>query len=329
MRSTVAITVPPVPPEARAALQPMAGILIEPLEFGALPATPSAQGAPSVTGASLFESMKSGCVTSASSPFNLLTIWFLPFTCAGGAVRGVANTAASGAAAAQQARTSEEVEIARVSLYAAVTALDPAADLGEQLLARGELDGVPRLLGCTPGDGCVTDEHGASPAVLRLAVQPVFASKGTFNPEVTLLITVRGRVVDASGAELTWRCWRYRSPAVSYFALADNDAARLKAELDWAWKALAARITDDMFRDSGSALVVPEGRAGEALPLGGRGAHLANGVLAERAVMQAALEAPGLPRVSQSLSRNIIMYDRVFAASCEQTPSGGRREHFG
>jgi len=291
----VDITLPPPPPQARAALAPVTGIVIEPPRWGTLPETPWAKGAASVTGGGMLASMQSGCVGAVVSPSTLLAPWFVPFTCAGGAATGSVGAAATGATAAGQARTPEEVEAARAAFGAAVAAINSAGDLGDQLLARSNRDGVPVLLACPAEAGCTTDDGTAPSAFLRLDVLPEFASRGAFNPEVTLFLTVRGRVLDAGGAELAWRCWRYRGPAVSYFALADRDAARLKVELDWAWKTMAARIADDIFLTAASVTLLPEGRAGEALPLSGVGAHLDSGAPATRAVLRAALEVPDLP----------------------------------
>jgi hypothetical protein len=294
----VPITLPPPPPEARAALAPVTGIMIEPPNWGALPETPWARGASPVTGGGMLTAMQSGCVGAVVSPSTLLAPWFVPFTCAGGAATGSVGSFATGAASAEQARTPEQVETARVAFSAAVATMNSTSDLGARLLARSGHDGVPLLLACPAAAGCATDDGRAPSAWLWLAVQPAFASAGAFNPEVTLFVTVRGRVLDAAGSELAWRCWRYRSPAVSYFALADDDAARLKAELNWAWKAMATRIADDIFLASADVMLLPAGRSGEAMPLSAAGAHVESGELATRGVLQAALDAPDRPPVS-------------------------------
>jgi hypothetical protein len=185
----VDITLPPPPPEARAALAPVTGIAIEPPSWGALPATPWAKGAASVTGGGMLASMQSGCVGAVVSPSTLLAPWFVPFTCAGASATGSVGAVATGATAAGQARTPEQVEEARAAFGAAVAAIKPAGDLGDQLLARSDRDGVPMLLACPAEAGCTTDDGTAPSAYLRLAVLPEFASKGAFNPEVTLFLT--------------------------------------------------------------------------------------------------------------------------------------------
>jgi hypothetical protein len=298
----VPITLPPPPPEARAALGPatgaqVTGIIIDPLNWGALPATPWVQGAPPVTGGGMLASMRSGCVDAAVSPSTVLAPYFLPFTCAGGAAVGSVGAVATGSAAAEQARTSADVALASTAFSAAVAAIKPTGDFGDQLLAQSAREGLPLLLVCAAMAGCAADNGGTPSAWLRLSVQPVFVARDTFNPVVTLYVTVRGRVLDPGGAVLAWRCWRYRSPAVSYFALAEHDATRLRAELDWAWKALAARIADDLFRRPAEVKLLPEGRPGEALPLSGSGAHLDNGTLATRDMLQSALDVRDMPPV--------------------------------
>ena len=290
------IVLPPPAHEARSLLQPLTGVVVERQDWGKLPPAPAPQG--TLVNPGFLEAMGAGCAGAAATPASLMALPTLPLTCAAGAAGGSITAAISGASAAKQAHSPAETEAARTALAKAVASINPAGDLAEQLLAQGNRMEIPTLLSCAPASACVASDGSQPSAMLRLVVQPALVSAGAYNPEVTIYLTAKGRLLDAAGHEHIWRCWRYRSPAVSYFALAANDGARLRTEMDWAWKTLAGRIVDDVFLNSAEVTLAPDGFPGEAFALSGTGEHIESGARAERGTMQAVLEASDRPPAS-------------------------------
>jgi hypothetical protein len=163
-------------------------------------------------------------------------------------------------------------------LAKAVASIDPVGDLAGQGLAQDNRMEIPTLLSCALASACVASDGSVPSAMLRLVVQPAaLVSAGAYNPAVTIYLTAKAQLLDAGGHERFWWCSGYRSPGVSYFALAANDGARPRTEMEWAWKTLAGRIDDDVFLNPAEVTLAPDGFAGEAFALSGTGEHVESG----------------------------------------------------
>ena len=183
----------------------------------------------------------SGCFEPLSCVVSLaLGAVVAPFALAGGAIAGASN--AHGEAAVAETDAAIRKRLAETDL---------AAMVSERLL-------TPAM--ATPGFALTPAAASAADVApgptttaptpeLRLTITRIgFLSEGEIEPDVWLMVTVRGEVLDGSGAPpLYWRVWQYRGRAYDYFELAEKDAALLEAELDHAATKLAERIRQDLF----------------------------------------------------------------------------------
>ncbi len=91
---------------------------------------------------------------------------------------------------------------------------------------------------------------GADP-VLALDGPQVWLSSGDptqWRPDLRLRVTVRGRLLGASGgAELGTWTWEHEGRRANFFEWGENDAKLLREELERARRALAVRIVSDLY----------------------------------------------------------------------------------
>jgi len=183
----------------------------------------------------------SGCFEPLSCVVSLaLGAVVAPFALAGGAIAGASN--AHGEAAVAEADAAIRKRLAETDL---------GGLLAERLLAPS-MAGPGLVLAPAAAPATDTASEAAAAAAtpeLRLVVTRIgFTWEGEIEPDVWLMITVRGEVLDGTGAPpVYWRVWQYRSRGYDYFELAEEDAALLEAELDHAATRIAERIRQDLF----------------------------------------------------------------------------------
>ncbi len=196
-----------------------------------------------------------------------------PFFCAFGLVLGiaVAPVAALVGAGVGASRAHSEAEVVAAEASLRHT-LDEAA-LPEILAARvgaaaarhaDLVLAAPRL---TDHDLRAPDfadwaELGAD-TVLELEVTHFgLASAGHIDPELTLTVSVRVRLLDAADGRLLYmRAWAYRGHPHNYFDMAADEAGRLRAELQRGIDQLTDGIVLDLF-----VARTPEQRRGGEIP---------------------------------------------------------------
>ncbi len=183
----------------------------------------------------------SGCFEPFSCVLSLaLGAVVAPFALAGGAIAGASN--AHGEAAVAETDAAIRKRLAETDL---------AAMLSERLLAPATAaPGFALRPAATSAADVAPDPAATAPTPeLRLTITRIgFLSEGEIEPDVWLMVTVRGEVLDGTDAPpLYWRVWQYRGRDHDYFELAEKDAALLEAELDHAATKLAERIRQDLF----------------------------------------------------------------------------------
>ena len=181
-----------------------------------------------------------------------------PYGCAAGVALGIvlALPAAivGGIVGASVAHPAEEVDMATVALRGALDGATPSSEIARYMV---ELRG-PRVapvlhLGNGAPDRASVGYDALAKQGLASVVELVVTRLelnviGNIDPDVSLQVTVRARLLRAAdGVELYRRVWLYWGPESNYFDAAADDAAPLRAGIDVANRALAARIVDDLF----------------------------------------------------------------------------------
>jgi hypothetical protein len=141
----------------------------------------------------------------------------------------------------------------------------------EALLTSLDRRFVERLGGDGAGWSCVeamsaaagTPCPGMSP-VARLSIYPVFTISGVgkYNPEirffgeVTARLSVAGAAPDAPERQVLEAKWAYREDLGTFFDLAKDDGALLRARLEGILDRVAAGIVRDLYRDPQPQVIV-------------------------------------------------------------------------
>ena len=135
----------------------------------------------------------------------------------------------------------EEVATAETRLRDAVAALDPVQGLKDALTVADPQLGVR-----------VTPASTEEPVRLEITVLGYgLVSEGRYEPEVSLVMSVSGRVLRGEGGEeLYWRVWSYRGPERPYFSLAGEASTSVRAMAEEAYRATAERMLYDLFQGS-------------------------------------------------------------------------------
>lgn len=187
-------------------------------------------------------------------------ILFLPLLAAGLVIAPVAAAVGAGAGAAA-AHPEAEIATAEANVEAALDDWQPERLIREAIvrLAGARTDRGMVDCGPTTSAAACLAEAGAD-TVMLLTVEidhPGFVVKGSIEPALGLLLVARVRALrPADGRQVFCRSWLYRGLEEAYFALAADEARRLRAAFVTANEALAAAIVQ----------VVTQGDPGGVLP---------------------------------------------------------------
>ena len=236
----VSIAVPPPSEELR---QSMRGMEVEvvhapPADEPKAPVAGTGDGAAATAGRWAGTALVGGA-TACVTPDVLFCMFGLALGVVVAPVAAVVGAVVGGVKA--HGHSQEEVATAETRLRDAVAALDPVQGLEDALTAADSQLGVR-----------VTPASTEEPVRLEITVLGYgLVSEGRYEPDVSLVLSVSGRVLRGEGGEeLYWRVWSYQGPERPYFSLAGEAPAAVRAMAEEAYRATAERMLYDLFQGS-------------------------------------------------------------------------------
>jgi hypothetical protein len=219
-----------------------------PPELSAVPAKGGAAGALAGAG----EGLKLGGAVAISGGLGgdpRLLLFSVPL----GLATAIVTTPAGAVIGAAKARSKAEVEAAEAAIRKALADAAPHPRLAEAMrgfpalapnLKTDEIAaaGDYRALG-SRGVGTVVEVTTERYGLVKVGI-------GASDPDFRLALKGRVRLVRAAdNAELYSRVWHYVGPSHAFFAWAERDGALVRAELDRAYRGVAARLARHLFTD--------------------------------------------------------------------------------
>jgi hypothetical protein len=153
---------------------------------------------------------------------------------------------------AAAAHSGAEVDVAEAGYHSAMAEIELTERLADKIVEIGGNRGgrdFHRAAAADAGDPAWGQGRGDADTILEATVTDLtLLADGSIDPDVSLVMGVRGRLVRAGDkAELYRRSWAYISEAHDYLEFAAADARLLKREVDRAVDRFAATIVDDLF----------------------------------------------------------------------------------
>jgi hypothetical protein len=153
---------------------------------------------------------------------------------------------------AAAAHSGAEVDVAEAGYQSALAEIELTERLADKIVEIGGNRGgrdFHRLASADAGGPAWGQERVDADTILEATVTDLtLLADGSIDPDVSLVVGVRGRLVRARDkAELYRRSWAYISEAHDYLEFAADDARLLKGEVDRAVDRFAATIVDDLF----------------------------------------------------------------------------------
>lgn len=169
-------------------------------------------------------------------------------------VAAAAATLVGGVAGATLAHKKEEIIRATEALKQALSTAEPVAGIEKALVfplgtAAAEPEAADLIARSRPDLPLAELKELGVDGVIRVEVTQLdLAVYGRLDPDVQVIITARGRLVDTeTGDKSAVYSWSHRGPREDYFDMAENDARPLRAAIQQSYDGISQLIVADLF----------------------------------------------------------------------------------
>ena len=184
---------------------------------------------------------------------------------ASGLVAAVPAAAVGAVVGADKAQSEDSVAVAMATYDGVVKRIDPAEELRSRIITEIERRGAASVVDPR------STAHEPSTAVLDLDIDVLLHLKGRLEPDIWVEVEARASVREALKAEWLYeRKWHYYAEMGEFFALSDQEGARLQEELEVVFGKMANAIVTDLFITTKAApKVEPRRFEGEVVSIDG------------------------------------------------------------